>query len=128
MVTWLAGPKRAVASGRVTRPPSITPSRCCSPPRGPPRFRTPGRASAAGRTRAGRRWISRRRRSGSSRSRERRARHRRGSTPAACRPWPRPATSHRWLETAGFKQIEITVVAREEQPPNFQTILAAGEK
>lgn len=35
---------------------------------------------------------------------------------------------HRWLETAGFKQIEITVVAREEQPPNFQTILAAGEK
>src|SRR5580765_5097729 len=35
---------------------------------------------------------------------------------------------HRWLETAGFKQIEISVVAREEQPPNFQTILAASEK
>ena len=34
----------------------------------------------------------------------------------------------RWLETAGFKKIEISVVAREEQPPNFQTILAAGEK
>src|SRR2546423_8258489 len=34
----------------------------------------------------------------------------------------------RWLEAAGFKRIEITVVAREEQPPNFQTILAAGEK
>jgi ArsR family transcriptional regulator len=34
----------------------------------------------------------------------------------------------RWLEAAGFKKIEITVVAQEEQPPNFQTILAAGEK
>ena len=35
---------------------------------------------------------------------------------------------HRWLEAAGFKKIEISVVAREEQSPNFQTILAAGEK
>jgi ubiquinone/menaquinone biosynthesis C-methylase UbiE/DNA-binding transcriptional ArsR family regulator len=35
---------------------------------------------------------------------------------------------HRWLETAGFKKIEISVVAREEQPPHFQTILASGEK
>jgi len=35
---------------------------------------------------------------------------------------------HRWLENAGFKKIEISVVAREEQPPNFQTILAAAEK
>ncbi len=34
----------------------------------------------------------------------------------------------RWLEAAGFKRIEIGVVAREEQPPNFQTILAAAEK
>ena len=34
----------------------------------------------------------------------------------------------RWLEAAGFKRIEIAVVAREEQPPNFQTILAAAEK
>jgi ArsR family transcriptional regulator len=34
----------------------------------------------------------------------------------------------RWLEAAGFKKIEITVVAREEQPPHFQTILAAAEK
>lgn len=34
----------------------------------------------------------------------------------------------RWLEAAGFKRIEISVVAREEQPPNFQTILAAAEK
>jgi len=35
---------------------------------------------------------------------------------------------HRWLEAAGFRKLEISVVAREEQPPNFQTILAAGEK
>ncbi|HTL55089.1 MAG TPA: metalloregulator ArsR/SmtB family transcription factor [Candidatus Limnocylindrales bacterium] len=35
---------------------------------------------------------------------------------------------HRWLEQAGFKGIEITVVAREEQPPHFETILAAGQK
>ena len=35
---------------------------------------------------------------------------------------------HRWLEQAGFKEIEITVVAREEQPPHFETILAAGRK
>jgi ArsR family transcriptional regulator len=33
-----------------------------------------------------------------------------------------------WLEKAGFKKIEVSVVAREEQPPNFQTVLAAGEK
>jgi ArsR family transcriptional regulator len=35
---------------------------------------------------------------------------------------------HQWLEAAGFKKIEISIVAREEQPPNFQTILAAGEQ
>jgi ArsR family transcriptional regulator len=35
---------------------------------------------------------------------------------------------HRWLEAAGFKKIEISVVAREEQPPHFQTILAAAEE
>jgi ArsR family transcriptional regulator len=35
---------------------------------------------------------------------------------------------HHWLENAGFKKIEISVVAREEQPPHFQTILAGGEK
>jgi ArsR family transcriptional regulator len=35
---------------------------------------------------------------------------------------------HRWLESAGFKKIEISVVAREEQPPHFATILAAAEK
>ena len=35
---------------------------------------------------------------------------------------------HGWLEKAGFKKIEISVVAREEQPPHFQTILAGAEK
>lgn len=35
---------------------------------------------------------------------------------------------HRWLEDAGFRKIEISVVAREEDPPHFQTILASGEK
>lgn len=35
---------------------------------------------------------------------------------------------HRWLEAAGFKQIEISVVAREEQPPHFATLLAAAVK
>jgi ubiquinone/menaquinone biosynthesis C-methylase UbiE/DNA-binding transcriptional ArsR family regulator len=35
---------------------------------------------------------------------------------------------HRWLETAGFKKIEISIVSEEEQPPHFKTILAAAEK
>jgi ArsR family transcriptional regulator len=35
---------------------------------------------------------------------------------------------HRWLDDAGFRKIEISVVAREEEPPHFQTILAGGEK
>jgi ArsR family transcriptional regulator len=35
---------------------------------------------------------------------------------------------HRWLEAAGFRKIEIAVVAREEQPPHFQTILASAQK
>jgi ubiquinone/menaquinone biosynthesis C-methylase UbiE len=35
---------------------------------------------------------------------------------------------HRWIEDAGFKNIEISVVAREEEPPHFQTILAGGER
>jgi ubiquinone/menaquinone biosynthesis C-methylase UbiE/DNA-binding transcriptional ArsR family regulator len=34
----------------------------------------------------------------------------------------------RWLEAAGFKKIEISVVAREEQPPHFETVLASGQK
>lgn len=33
-----------------------------------------------------------------------------------------------WLEAAGFKKVEISVVAREEQPPHFETILAGGQK
>jgi ArsR family transcriptional regulator len=35
---------------------------------------------------------------------------------------------HRWLEAAGFKKVEINVVAREEQSPHFETVLAVGEK
>jgi ArsR family transcriptional regulator len=35
---------------------------------------------------------------------------------------------HRWLEAVGFKKIEITMVAREEEPPQFATLLAAGQK
>ena len=35
---------------------------------------------------------------------------------------------HRWLEAAGFRKIEISVVAREEQPPHFQTVLVSGVK
>jgi ArsR family transcriptional regulator len=35
---------------------------------------------------------------------------------------------HHWLEKAGFKKIEVSIVAREEQPPHFQTVLASGEK
>src|SRR5262252_9337357 len=33
---------------------------------------------------------------------------------------------HRWLEEAGLKKIEVSVVAREEEPPHFQTVLASG--
>jgi ubiquinone/menaquinone biosynthesis C-methylase UbiE/DNA-binding transcriptional ArsR family regulator len=33
-----------------------------------------------------------------------------------------------WFEQAGFKNIELAVVAREEQPPHFQTLLAAAQK
>jgi ArsR family transcriptional regulator len=35
---------------------------------------------------------------------------------------------HHWLEKAGFIKIEVSLVAREEQPPHFQTILASGTK
>jgi ArsR family transcriptional regulator len=44
--------------------------------------------------------------------------------------WPGFAESdlHRWLEEAGFKKIEVSIVAREEQPPHFQTLLASAEK
>ncbi len=35
---------------------------------------------------------------------------------------------HGWMESAQFKKIEISVVAREEQPPHFETMLAGGQK
>src|SRR5712691_9345757 len=35
---------------------------------------------------------------------------------------------HRWLEEAGFKKIEVNAVAREEQEPHFETVLAGGTK
>jgi ubiquinone/menaquinone biosynthesis C-methylase UbiE/DNA-binding transcriptional ArsR family regulator len=38
------------------------------------------------------------------------------------------ADLHAWLEAAGFKEVEVSVVAREEQPPNFQTVLAEGTR
>ncbi|MBP1622866.1 MAG: transcriptional regulator [Acidobacteria bacterium] len=34
----------------------------------------------------------------------------------------------RWLEGAGFRKIEISAVAREDEPPHFQTVLAGGER
>ncbi|HTH49165.1 MAG TPA: metalloregulator ArsR/SmtB family transcription factor [Candidatus Limnocylindria bacterium] len=38
------------------------------------------------------------------------------------------ADLHRWLEAAGFQHIELSIVAREEQPPHFETLLAAAQK
>jgi ubiquinone/menaquinone biosynthesis C-methylase UbiE/biotin operon repressor len=38
------------------------------------------------------------------------------------------ADLHGWLEESGFRDIEISIVARETQPPNLQTILATGVK
>jgi ubiquinone/menaquinone biosynthesis C-methylase UbiE/DNA-binding transcriptional ArsR family regulator len=35
---------------------------------------------------------------------------------------------HGWLESTGYKKVEISIVASEEQPPYFQTILASAEK
>ncbi len=34
----------------------------------------------------------------------------------------------RWLEAAGFRRIDVNVVAREEQPPHFETVLASAQK
>ena len=34
----------------------------------------------------------------------------------------------RWLEAAGFRKVDVSVVAREEQPPHFETVLASGQK
>ena len=44
--------------------------------------------------------------------------------------WLGFATSdlQRWLEQAAFKRIEVNVVAEEEEPPHFKTVLAAGTK
>lgn len=36
------------------------------------------------------------------------------------------ADLHRMLEAAGFVEIEVDVVSREEQPPHFQTLFASG--
>jgi ubiquinone/menaquinone biosynthesis C-methylase UbiE/DNA-binding transcriptional ArsR family regulator len=33
-----------------------------------------------------------------------------------------------WLESAGFKKVEVNIVAREDEAPNFTTILACGER
>ena len=38
------------------------------------------------------------------------------------------ADLHGWMEEAGFRDIEVSVVAREAQPPHLQTILATGVK
>src|SRR5213078_4426735 len=35
---------------------------------------------------------------------------------------------HQFLEAAGFKQIEVTVVSREKQSPHFETVFATGLK
>jgi hypothetical protein len=38
------------------------------------------------------------------------------------------ADLHQLLEDAGFKEVEVAVVARDEQNPQFQTILATAIK
>ena len=35
---------------------------------------------------------------------------------------------HQLLEEAGFKNIDVRVVSREKQSPNFQTVFATGTK
>ena len=35
---------------------------------------------------------------------------------------------HELLEKAGFGEIEVTIVAREKQPPHFHTVFASGIK
>jgi ubiquinone/menaquinone biosynthesis C-methylase UbiE/DNA-binding transcriptional ArsR family regulator len=35
---------------------------------------------------------------------------------------------HQWMEEAGFKNIEVTVVSREKESPHFQTVFATGSK
>ncbi len=38
------------------------------------------------------------------------------------------STLHRFLKKAGFSKVEVTSVAREEQEPHFETLLASGVK
>jgi ArsR family transcriptional regulator len=35
---------------------------------------------------------------------------------------------HEFLEKAGFKEIDVRVVSREKQSPQFQTVFATGIK
>jgi ArsR family transcriptional regulator len=35
---------------------------------------------------------------------------------------------HQWLESAGFGQIDISVVSREEDEPHFETLLASATR
>jgi ArsR family transcriptional regulator len=35
---------------------------------------------------------------------------------------------HELLEKSGFRNIEVSVVAREKQSPHFQTVFATGVK
>jgi hypothetical protein len=35
---------------------------------------------------------------------------------------------YQFLKEAGFRKIEVTVVARESEKPNFQTVMASGLK
>jgi hypothetical protein len=35
---------------------------------------------------------------------------------------------HQFLEKSGFRQIEVSVVSREQQSPHFQTVFATGVK
>jgi len=35
---------------------------------------------------------------------------------------------HQFLEQNGFREIEVSVVAREKQSPHFQTVFATGVK
>ena len=35
-------------------------------------------------------------------------------------------TLYQYMKVAGFRQIDVNVVAKEESPPHFQTVLASG--
>jgi len=34
----------------------------------------------------------------------------------------------RWLQEAHFKKVQVSIVAKEEQPPHFETVLAEGQR